>query len=468
MKHIKIKIWLLVLLITPLATAAVHNVPADYSTIQAAVNACSSFDTVIVAPGTYKGSGNRDINLNGKTIFLQSTNPADPLTVGTTIIDCEGYGRGFIFQMAENGGSTVAGFTVTNGYGIMGGAVYCSNNSSPLITNCVFINNSAALGGAIACANTNTKPKITNCTIKANSAFIGGGAIYCNGASPNIANSLIIENSAQKGAAVYSDNAGKPVIENCTITQNTAASSAGGIYCYQSSNLTANNTIIWANTAPSAAEIQVANSGLATIVQLSYCDVRNPGQNIICAPGCSVIWGTGNIDIDPNFVDPGPPQNDYHLLKNSPCVDAGDPGFIPDSGETDIDGNPRIAGTKVDIGADEVMLAISVDIEITPKTLNLQSNGNWVNCFICLDDGYAPTDVNIPSIRLNDSIEPEWSNIDQEEQKVLAKFDRSEIQQMLLGTREISVTLTVTGKLNDGTDFEGEDTIRLVSKKGKN
>jgi hypothetical protein len=114
------------------------------------------------------------------------------------------------------------------------------------------------------------------------------------------------------------------------------------------------------------------------------------------------------------------------------------------------------------------MLAISVEVEITPKTLNLQSNGNWINCAISLGDGYDITDVNIPSIMLNDSIEPEWSNIDQEEQKLLIKFNRREVQQMLLDTREISATLTVTGILNDGTDFKGEDTIRLVNTKGKN
>ena len=403
MKHFKIKIWLIVLLVAPLATAAVRYVPTtDYPTIQAAVNACSPLDTVIVAPGTYKGSGNRDINLNGKTIILQSTNPADPLIVNTTVIDCEGDGRGFVFQMAENGGSTIAGFTVTNGNGLVGGAVYCSNSSSPLITNCVFVDNSAYLGGAIACANTNTSPKITNCTIKENSALVGGGAIYCNGASPNIANSLIIENSAPKGAAVYTDNAGKPVIENCTISQNTASSSAGGIYCYQSSNLTANNTIIWANTAPSAAEIQVANSGLATTVHLSYCDVRNPAQNIICASGCYVIWGPGNIDADPCFINAD--SNDFHLGSDSPCIDAGDPGFIPDTGETDIDGDPRIAGTKIDIGADEVMLAIRV---LSPNgsevliagdiyPISWSSNGSISNVLIeySIDNGTDWNDVN--------------------------------------------------------------------------
>jgi parallel beta-helix repeat protein/predicted outer membrane repeat protein len=451
MKNLKIKILLFVLLIVPLAPAAVLYVPTtDYPTIQDAVNACSDFttDTVIVAPDTYRGSRNRDINFNGKTIILQSTDPADPLIVSKTVIDCEGDGRGFVFKMAENGGSTVAGFTVTKGNGFLGGAIYCSNNSSPLITNCVFINNSAAFGGAIACTNTNTTPKITNCTIKENSASFGGGAIYCNGASPKIANSLIIANSSQNGAAVYTHNAGNPVIENCTISQNTASDSAGGIYCYKSSNLTVNNTILW--------------------VQLSYCNVRNPAENIICDAGCFVIWGPGNINIDPNFVDLGSLESDYHLLKDSQCVDAGDPGFIPGSGETDIDGDPRITGAKIDIGADELMLAIPVDIEITPKTLNLQSNGNWINCAISLGDGYDITDVNIPSITLNGNIEPEWSNIDQEEQKLLVKFNRSEIQQMLQDTQEVSATLTVAGKLNDGADFEGEDTIRLVNKKGKN
>ena len=37
-----------------------------------------------------------------------------------------------------------------------------------------------------------------------------------------------------------------------------------------------------------------------------------------------------------------------------PCVDAGDPGFVPEEGEVDIDGEPRIMVDRVDMGIDEV------------------------------------------------------------------------------------------------------------------
>ncbi len=45
---------------------------------------------------------------------------------------------------------------------------------------------------------------------------------------------------------------------------------------------------------------------------------------------------------------------DLHLLLNSPAIDAGDPAFVVATGETDIDSAPRLTGTRVDIGADEL------------------------------------------------------------------------------------------------------------------
>jgi len=47
---------------------------------------------------------------------------------------------------------------------------------------------------------------------------------------------------------------------------------------------------------------------------------------------------------DPNFA--------WHLLPDSPCIDGGDPERSY-AGQTDIDGEPRVSGQHVDIGADE-------------------------------------------------------------------------------------------------------------------
>ncbi len=473
MKRIETIICLVTVLLAGSAPAAVHLVPEEYATIQAAVDASKNFDTVIVATGTYSGSGNRNITFNGKSITVRSIDPGDPNVVNSTVIDCEGKGRGFVFYTAESAGATIAGLTVTNGYAFLGGAIYCYNNSSPSINNCVLTGNSAVLGGAIACASTNGPPEIANCIITANSALVGGGAIYCNGDSPTIRNCVISGNSALSGGAIYSHNAGNPVITNCTITANTASDSAGAIYCYKASNLTINNCILWGDTAANASEILVGNLGAPTSVRISYCDIQNPDESVIFDTDCTIEWGQGNIDLDPGFAGTDSLNNiqaaaagDYHLLEGSPCVDAGDPSFVAAPDETDIDGEPRILGAKIDIGADELATFVPAEVKITPKTLNIPSNGKWISCSVMLlDENYNISDVNIATIMLmlNDGelLIPVSIRTDQQAQKLLLKFDRLDVQEMLKYD-ENPISLTVTGMLNDGMDFAGDDTITIL------
>ena len=73
--------------------------------------------------------------------------------------------------------------------------------------------------------------------------------------------------------------------------------------------------------------------------------------------------GTGNINVDPLFIDPNgldgisgtTDDEDYslHLSSNSPCINAGDPAGSY-TGQVDLDGQPRVAYGRVDIGVDEV------------------------------------------------------------------------------------------------------------------
>jgi hypothetical protein len=66
---------------------------------------------------------------------------------------------------------------------------------------------------------------------------------------------------------------------------------------------------------------------------------------------------TGNdahsLFADPLFITTGSAPN-LHLQAASPAINAGNPAFVSGTDELDIDGNPRIVGGRVDIGAEEV------------------------------------------------------------------------------------------------------------------
>ena len=333
--------------------------PADFNNIQAAINDANDGDTVIVADGTYTGTGNRDINFSGKAITVKSEN--GPVNC---IIDCNGtdtdFHRGFYFHSGEGGDSVLEGITITNGYadGNTGGGIYCSR-SSPTISNCIIRGNVAPVirvpdgiwggtlvfnnGGGIGCYK--SSPTITECYIVANRATGAGGAISLWGCSnPEIRNCVITGNIAPhedygRGGAIHSHSS-SPIISNCTITGNLAGASGGGIYCVYGGIPAVTNSISWANLPLG---IYVSTGAPATPV-VTYSNIQGG-------------WpGKGNTDVDPCFADVGywdpngTPQDanddfwvdgDYHLKSQagrwepsnqswvvdnvtSPCIDAGD------------------------------------------------------------------------------------------------------------------------------------------------
>jgi len=127
------------------AFATVIHVPANQPTIQAGINAAVNGDTVLVADGTYIGSGNREIVYNGKSILVKSERGAD-----SCIIDCQGLGGGFVFRSNETSDAILYGFTIMNGNTTYGGAIQSNLGSSPTIKNCIFRSNTATYGGAFS------------------------------------------------------------------------------------------------------------------------------------------------------------------------------------------------------------------------------------------------------------------------------------------------------------------------------
>ncbi|MHC4623239.1 MAG: hypothetical protein ACYS4W_04985 [Planctomycetota bacterium] len=127
-------ICLIVAAVVGVAPAAVRYVPQDYEKIQDAVDASENGDTVVLAPyTTYSGVRNYNVDFKGMSITIRGSDPTNPEVVSSTVVDCQGRGRAFVFRTGEGRTSVLAGLTITDGYGLVGGGIYCYNNSSPLI-----------------------------------------------------------------------------------------------------------------------------------------------------------------------------------------------------------------------------------------------------------------------------------------------------------------------------------------------
>jgi predicted outer membrane repeat protein/parallel beta-helix repeat protein len=228
----------------------------DALTIQAGIDSASVGDTVLVAAGTYKGPGNRDLDFGGTDLVLLSEAGAD-----STIIDCMGKSRGFYFHSGETGAAKVEGFTIMNGQILHptignGGGMFC-DGASPTISNCNFLQNCAGWdGGGMACKN--ASPIVSHCTFSQNSVYYddsgrGGGGMSCwLGASPTVSNCIFLENSVGcRGGGMYCLGEGcSPTVDRCTFSGNSAAGGGGGgIYCTEGASPVVSNSDFTQNTA---------------------------------------------------------------------------------------------------------------------------------------------------------------------------------------------------------------------------
>jgi parallel beta-helix repeat protein len=113
---------------------------------------------------------------------------------------------------------------------------------------------------------------------------------------------------------------------------------------------------------------------------------------------------------------------------------------------------------------------ITATIDIQPQTLNLMSKGRWITAYIELLEGYNVSDIDTATIMLNNTIpidlEAPIEIGDYDNDTILdlmVKFDRATVCNFILsrGIKYGNVTLMLSGKLYDGTLFEGYDTIRV-------
>ncbi len=224
-----------ILILLPISVSAgTINVPGDQATIQAGIDAAVDGDIVLVADGTYSGTGNYNIEFKGKALTVKSVyGPED------CIIDCQQLGRGFVYLNTRlQQPSIIEGFTIRNGLskGGNGGGIYCEV-SSPEIKRCIFVNNEAGSGGGVYIEDLYISNKITDCKFENNTAAWKGGGLSVgyDSLSSVITGCTFYGNSAGSGGGVYSHSFA--AFTGCVFDSNDARYSGGGV-CTDASDTT--------------------------------------------------------------------------------------------------------------------------------------------------------------------------------------------------------------------------------------
>ncbi len=237
---------------------------ADFANIQPAVNAASDGDEIIVAPGTYTTNWGSVVHVEGKSLWIHSSDGAS-----VTLIDGEGANQ---CMFLEHSDSIIDGFTFQHGFDSLVGGLYVYG-SDATITNCIFDDNhggatSAGAAGGLSTSAANVA--ISNTDFYDNSSSKTGGV--CIGGTSSLTNCVISGNTGGWYGGGLTMLHGDVSINQCTIELNdggTASDGGGGIWVYaggivvwtdgvwiyyDTSNFTMTDCTVTQNTCPGAVD----------------------------------------------------------------------------------------------------------------------------------------------------------------------------------------------------------------------
>ncbi|SVA50109.1 uncharacterized protein METZ01_LOCUS102963, partial [marine metagenome] len=318
-----------------------REVPSEYTTIQAAIDASYDQDTVLISPGTYQ----ENISYDGKNIVVMSTYllENDSTIIDQTIINGDENGSVVVFAAGESENSVLQGLTLTNGNGnyadpdgngsyyTYGGGVYCQN-ASPILKDLIIKDNSGNEGGGGGIFCYNASPTLIGCSISDNITNDVGGGLYArDGSNLALINVEFIDNEAEFGAGCYLRHESVPSMTNVTFADNIAANSGGGIVLKDNADavmvqvhiegniaeglgggLYINNAdpnieycLIADNTASSGGGLYVRNNSdpLMSNITIAYNNAGLYGDGIYLRDGSdielsnSLIWGNNDMQV---------------------------------------------------------------------------------------------------------------------------------------------------------------------------
>jgi hypothetical protein len=273
--------------------------------------------------------------------------------------------RGGGFLCLDSGVAVISSLICGNVGAVQGGGIDIIGGSNSAITSCAIIGNSTpySSGGGIICQDAATK--IVNCTIVHNCAAQHGGAIRCWESNPVLKNCLLWYNSPDEVS-----------LDGQSTVEITYGDVCGGWLGVGNTNvnpgLISGHFGVWSASGafdPSAYQVTLTDAAAAwpessLVGKCINPDISQPLHFAIVENTQTTVtvwadWST--VNARSSWIEGGAAYQvrDFHLAATSPCLEAGNPAHVPDAGETDIDGETRLLGCVVDIGADEVITGVA-------------------------------------------------------------------------------------------------------------
>jgi hypothetical protein len=313
-------------------------VPSQYPTIQDALDAATNGDQILVDDGTFGEA----LIFPAKNVHLRSRNGPE-----LCVIDAGGTGPVVHFVAGATNQSIIEGFTITGGEFVFGGGIYCEIGAQPsILRNWIIGNHGSIDGGGVFPRPENTLV-IDGNLIGWNVADGQAGGLQAPSSASVVRNNVFVGNQANYGGAYFIRIESSVNLVNCSFYGNSAPN---GSVASGDGGLTLTNCVVWGHTG---SMFHLFGPGSLSVL---FSDVEG---------GTGQPWhGAGCIDSDPLFTDAL--GGDLRLMAGSPCIDAGD--GTASIGSLDLDGQPRVAGAAVDMGAFEyVPTRPSIVVEGQPE-----------------------------------------------------------------------------------------------------
>jgi hypothetical protein len=236
--------------------------------------------------------------------------------------------------------------------GFSGGGLYCDSTSSPTVSGCVFLGNQAmntdGRGGGMTCYD--SSPVLTDCAFIENDAPSRGGGLYCWGGSffslavsdcsfsgnrvtnptgygggiscswdcsPALSRCTLSGNEAYRGGGLHCWRNSSPTLTSCTLSRNRATQQGGGVYCDVNSSPMLTDCIVAFNTQGMSAYCR--DEASAPLLMCCNLYGNADGDWVGCVADQYGVGG--NFSEDPLFC--GMQSSDFALCANSPCLPDG-------------------------------------------------------------------------------------------------------------------------------------------------